>query len=101
MILPNLAGERSPAPFRWRSGSADTHVRAGTRWRPAGAGGRCNRYYGIDYAAIGDSAIAEVGDRLGTGSGLARLCAERAGAVQGWPPGRVRFSSGSRGAGDR
>ncbi|WP_427919389.1 hypothetical protein [Streptomyces sp. cg40] len=46
------------------------------------------RYYGIDYAAIGELAIAEAAggsNRSRTSPGFARLCAERAGAASSAP----------------
>ncbi|MCG7527449.1 hypothetical protein MHW47_23805 [Streptomyces sp. OfavH-34-F] len=55
------------------------------------AGSLYERYYGIDYAAIRNLAIAEAGEALTRGHaarsspGFARLCAERAGSVtQRW-----------------
>ncbi|MFE2417557.1 hypothetical protein [Streptomyces hokutonensis] len=57
------------------------------------------RYYGIDYAAIGELAITEAGDRTNktrTSPGFARLCAERARAASSAPAGHK--STGSPGS---
>ncbi|MFE9603082.1 hypothetical protein [Streptomyces hokutonensis] len=57
------------------------------------------RYYGIDYGAIGELALAEASqatrrsDRARTSPGFARLCAERAGAASSAPAGPKSGSS--------